>query len=172
MKHPNEGFIRSFLGKDKAYKEQLLAEEKKQRVNEYFVRKKNKQNVLTEQDKKFITRTIDVVYSNSKKQPLLEQKNSQDWQVVQTQYGIFYYNEKTKEWMNNFGVIKPSLNDFISILDYDTLEGDRNYEEPPPPPENLQISNISDDGFFTLTWIDNTNEASFIIYTTNPKGIL
>jgi hypothetical protein len=74
--------------------------------------------------------------------------------------------------MNNFGVIKPSLNDFISILDYDTLEGDRNYEEPPPPPENLQISNISDDGFFTLTWIDNTNEASFVIYTTNPKGIL
>ena len=164
MKHPNQGFIRSFLGKDKAYKEQLLAEEKKQRVNEYFARKKNKQNILTEQNKKSITRIIDVVYSNSKKQPLLEQKNSQDWQVVQTQYGIFYYNEKTKEWMNNFGVIKPSLNDFISIFDYNIINDNLNKKQKPPAtPSNIQT--ITSINGITLSWQDNSdNEIEFQTY--------
>ena len=165
MKHPNEGFIRSFLGKDKAYKEQLLAEQKKQRVNEYFASKKNKQNILTEQNKKYITRTLDVIYPNVKKSTLLEQKNTQDWQPVQTQYGIFYYNEKTKEWMNTFGVIKKSLGEFIQLIDPNNNSGDTKEKTIPNAPSNFQIQILNEVGDVNLSWNDNSNnEDGFAIY--------
>jgi hypothetical protein len=170
MKHPNEGFIRSFLGKDKAYKEQLLAEQKKQRVNEYFANKKNKQNILTEQNKKYITRTLDVIYPNVKKSTLLEQKNTQDWQPVQTQYGIFYYNEKTKEWMNTFGVIKKSLGEFIQLIDYSTNESDIEYKRLPRSPSEFEASLVDSLGTVLFEWVDNSsNENGYVLYITQVQ---
>lgn len=156
MKHPNEGFIRKFLGTDKAYKEKLLAEEKQRRLEDYLIGKKNKQNILTEENKKSITRTIDVVYSNNKKHLLVEQKNTKDWKIVQTQYGIFYYNEKTKEWMNTFGVIKKFLGEFIQLIDYSATESDTEGTNLPKSPTDFQVSSIDSVGNVEFQFVDNS----------------
>ena len=168
MQHPNEGFIRSFLGKDKAYKEQLLAEEKKRRVNEYFACKKNKQNILTEQSKNSINKTIEKVYSNRKSISLNEQRiNPKEWKLINTEYGLFYYNEKQDLWMNTFGVIKKSITEFIQVIDYNVIDTDSPKRKTPNAPSNFQVEILNEFGDVNLTWNDNSdNESGFAIYIT------
>jgi hypothetical protein len=166
MKHPNEGFLRRFLGTDKLYQEQLKAEQKKQRVEQHFLSKKNKQHILTEQNKTSITKTIDTVYSNRKRTELIEQKTDlKEWKIVNTEYGLFYYNEKQKLWMNSFGVIKKSISEFIQVVDYNTIDTDANKRLTPNAPSNFQIQILNEVGDVNLQWKDNsTIEDGFAIY--------
>lgn len=170
MKHPNEGFLRKFLSTDKEYHEQQRLIERKKQVAEYLENKKKSKIVLLEQDKKSINTVIEKVYKKNKKQNLLEQNlNMSDWRAIQTEHGIFYFNEKENMWMNNFGVIRPSLKDFTSIFDYDVLSDDKPKEEIPEPPGDLQVSNINQ-GFFTLSFIDNsTSENKYVVYVSEGK---
>lgn len=166
MGHPNEGFLRQFLGTDKEYQQQLRATEKKQRVEQYYLNRKNKPNILEESEKKTISRTIEKVYSNRKNNLLVEQKiNQKEWKMVNTAYGIFYHNEKEHLWMNTFGVVKKSLGEFIQLNDYSSFDSDKTGAAPDAP-SNPQIQVESGNvGTFTLSWQDNSvNETGFAIY--------
>lgn len=166
MGHPNEGFLRQFLGTNKDYQQQLRAEEKKQRVEQYYLNRKNKVNVLAESEKKTISKTLDKVYSQRKKNVLVEQTiNQKEWKMVNTAYGIFYHNEKEDIWMNTFGVIKKTLGEFIQLNDYSSFDSDK-IGTAPDSPSNPQIQvEPGNVGTFTLSWQDNSvDETGFAIY--------
>lgn len=171
MKHPNEGFLRKFLSTDKEYHEQQRLIARKKQISEYFENKEKNKTVLLEQDKKSINTVIEKVYKKTKKQNLVEQNlNLKDWKMTYTEHGIFYFNEKENLWMNNFGVIKPSIKDFTEIFDYDVIATGKPKEEIPEPPEDIQVTNINE-GFFTLSFIDDTtNENKYVVYVSEGKG--
>lgn len=166
MAHPNESFLRKFLGTEKEYLAKQKALKKRQDALDFIDNNKNRQNTLLEDNKKAINISINKIYQNTKKQNLQEQSyNSKDWKLVTTPQGIFYHNKKENLWMNNFGVIKPSLEDFISLFDYGIFDTSDKKEtvEPPQAPSELQVQ-MSVSGV-TLGWQDNSeNESGFNIY--------
>lgn len=170
MKHPNEGFLRRFLGTDKAYQEQMKSAEKKQRVIEHFKNKENKTFVLNENKKSSFTKAINTIYSGKVKTNLNEQKTDlKDWQLLQTEYGMFYYNKSKKLWMNTFGDIKKSLGEFIQAIDYGTIDGNSKASSTQiPAPSDLQVTILNGGvGDFNIQFTDNSNnEVGFAIYIT------
>ena len=170
MKHPNRSFLAKFLGIEKQLAEQQKKLARKKEIIQFFENKeKNKKiKTLTEDNKNCITKILNRV----PKKLLAEQKTyNGEWTPITTDYGIFYFNEQENIWMNTFGVVKDSLNDFIGMFDHDADEkSSREKEIIPDPPSDLQISNITEDGTFKLSWVDNVlTEEGFVIYVSDPK---
>lgn len=169
MHHPNQGFLRKFLNTDKEYQAEQKALQRKQEVAEFFERKKNKTYVLNEEHKKSIAKTIDNVYKSRTNLILTEQKVSNNWKPINTAYGIYYYNDEENLWMNNFGVIKKSLGEFIQIFDYGSIDGNQNaFSKQIPAPSDLQVTILNGGvGDFNIQFTDNsTDEIGFAVYIT------
>lgn len=168
MHHPNQGFLRKFLGTDKEYQAQQKVIQRKREVAEFFERKNNKTYVLDEEHKKSIGKTIDKVYKSRTNLILTEQKvSNKNWRPINTAYGIYYYNEEENLWMNNFGVIKKSLAEFIQTIDYGNLDSSsQNSSVTIEAPTNLQVNVVNNGvGSFDIQFTDNsTNEDGFAIY--------
>lgn len=166
MKHPNEGFLRRFLSTDKLHQEQIKAEQKKQKVFEYYKNKQNKIYTLNEENKSSLSTTINKIYNGKQKKSILEQKDTaKDWEPIQTEYGLYYFNKNKKLWMNPYGVIKNSIGEFIQVIDYETIGSDSKQVLTPEPPSNFQYSLINNLGNINLQWQDNSNnEQGFLLY--------
>jgi len=129
MTHPNNDFIKRFLGEDKVSPEQQKALLKKQRMENYYKSLEQK-NILVEEDKKAIDYTTRKIFSNTKPKTLVDlqeaKKAAAQWIEKLTPYGVFFYNKEQDVWMNNFGVIKKTLDELIQMVrsGYEIVSGD------------------------------------------------
>lgn len=129
MTHPNNDFIKRFLGEQKVSPEQQKALLKKQRMENYYKSLEQK-NTLVEENKKAIDYTTRKIFSNTKKKTLVDlqeaKKAAAQWIEKLTPYGMFFYNKEQDVWMNNFGVIKKTLDELIQMVSsgYEIISGD------------------------------------------------
>jgi len=129
MRRPNDDFLNKFWCRDAVEKRFLTSS--KDIKNKY----KNlpKENILNEN----LNLKVDNLLSRfNKPTKNISETNLKDWIPYTTQYGIFFYNIKTKQWMNNFGSISNSLEDLID--DIEDVSGtsrllSRSIEDPPLP---------------------------------------
>jgi len=131
MTHPNNDFIKRFLGEDKVSPEQQKALLKKQRMENYYKSLEQK-NILVEENKKAIDYTTRKIFSNTKPKTLVDlqeaKKAAAQWIEKLTPYGVFFYNKEQDVWMNNFGVIKKTLDELIQMVssEYEIVSGGSN----------------------------------------------
>jgi hypothetical protein len=131
MTHPNNDFIKRFLGEDKVSPEQQKALLKKQRMENYYKSLEQK-NILVEENKKAIDYTTKKIFSNTKPKTLVDlqeaKKAAAQWIEKLTPYGVFFYNKEQDVWMNNFGVIKKTLDELIQMVSsgYEIVSGGSN----------------------------------------------
>ena len=129
MTHPNNDFIKRFLGEQKVSPEQQKALLKKQRMENYYKSLEQK-NTLVEENKKAIDYTTRKIFSNTKTKTLVDlqeaKKAAAQWIEKLTPYGMFFYNKEQDVWMNNFGVIKKTLDELIQMVSsgYEIISGD------------------------------------------------
>jgi hypothetical protein len=131
------------------------------KVEKVFLPKKekpivtDKRHLPTKKDILLKEKAIEKKYKSISPKELVEQNalafkapaqiEYKDWQPFKTPFGIFYFNKDTNQWMNNFGIIKNTLNDFLAInemLDYETIDSDSKQ------PEQIKASFFSDDGSY------------------------
>lgn len=129
MTHPNNDFIKRFLGEQTVSPEQQKALLKKQRMENYYKSLEQK-NTLVEENKKAIDYTTRKIFSNTKTKTLVDlqeaKKSAAQWIEKLTPYGLFFYNKEQDVWMNNFGVIKKTLDELIQMISsgYEIVSGD------------------------------------------------
>ena len=130
MPRPNDDFLNKFWSRD-AVERRFLPSSKdiKKKYNDL-----KDTNYLDESFKKSFNKILN-------KSPKSQNKNSfaniENWKPVLTPTGIFYYNEQTNEWMNNYGFIKENtesvFNPLINPFDlYSFDSGDSNKKLPIP----------------------------------------
>ena len=129
MTHSNNDFIKRFLGEQTVSPEQQKALLKKQRMENYYKSLEQK-NTLVEENKKAIDYTTRKIFSNTKTKTLVDlqeaKKSAAQWIEKLTPYGLFFYNKEQDVWMNNFGVIKKTLDELIQMISsgYEIVSGD------------------------------------------------
>ena len=83
-----------------------------------------------------------------------------DWEPVQTAAGIFYYNRKTKQWMNNFGTILENIDELVRVsMMYESTDDANSRERKVTPVYAVYVSNsIGNDSWSgSSNYIDGTN---------------
>lgn len=109
------------------------------KVEKVFLPKKekpivtDKRHLPTKKDILLKEKAIEKKYKSISPKELVEQNalafkapaqvEYKDWQPFKTPFGIFYFNKDTNQWMNNFGIIKNTLNDFLSLFDMSSMDG-------------------------------------------------
>lgn len=169
MPHPNNDFIKKFLGEDRVDPKKQAALLKKQRMDQYYqsLQETKAAPVIAENTKKSIESTIQKIFYREKdtyETTLLEAKQFEGkWVEKRTAEGIFYYNAQQDVWMNTFGVMKKTLQELLLFtVGYDSGGESKHSQHLDPVYINPQ-SYFSDNGSkLALYAYDNANNESTI----------
>ena len=86
-------------------------------IKKYIFLQKQNKNILNEDSKN----KVDNLLKRSNKSTKQQTINVKNWELKLTEYGVFYYNKETNQWMNNFGVIKNSLGEFFNSFSFHNI---------------------------------------------------
>lgn len=146
MPRPSEEFLNQFGYKDPAIRRYLPG---KNEISKTYNELKNKDTTKLDES---VSSKVNSLFERGIKTPLFETKNNtanQNWKLVNTPYGIFYFNPSTNQWMNNFGDIKNSLQEFLNFYDYNQISSGGGDKE-------TIISYFSDNGSY-IGLFENNN---------------
>lgn len=178
MTHPNSDFIKKFLGeqteapkinptilqKQKQYEYDALLKNflMKNRIdlyNESLTKREIKPQTPTITESiKFLTERISnyaeitkVKLPTPRSAKSLNEQREAGWVPQLLAQGLYYYNTKTGQWMNTFGIIKNSLDEFLVTFDESGDDGRPIAINPEPPPQPI----VYDNGMTMFRFIDS-----------------
>lgn len=172
MPHPNDDFIKKFLGESARAPQPKPEIAKKQKQQNYektvkgllettrsailpseVKRTLQKQKIqekpeVVSESVKFLTEKLanePKTKIPSKIQSKLKELYEQMegiWQPQILPQGLFYHNKMTGQWMNTFGIIKNKLDEFLSLMDESSGDGSRVVPSPPVPPNPITLVKV------------------------------
>lgn len=167
MSHPNEDFLKRFLGENKISPAQQKAMLRKKRMADYFDKVNNpKPNVLKEENKKEILAATEKIFYRAKESSILTEAKKQTWLEKKTPFGIFFFNPEQQVWMNSLGAIKKNFNEFFAADGYEsTGDGPATRPIPPSPPSPISLVRVlsfSDEGSHLAGYAEDGEQNSYI----------
>lgn len=164
MSHPNEDFLKRFLGENKISPAQQKAMLRKKRMADYFDKVNNpKPNVLKEENKKEILAATEKIFYRAKESSILTEAKKQTWLEKKTPFGIFFFNPEQQVWMNSLGAIKKNFNEFFAADGYESSgDGPSSQPIPPNPISLVRVLSFSDEGSHLAGYAEDAEQNSYI----------